>query len=415
MLTTTRDAESKLIDTLNSLVDEAGSWRGVHFRFEQLLDQYRSEYQVQIAVNLVNDLLAAHQGGIFVCWDKCIILLCRHVTRPQLEKAIFQLRYLFMDDPLAYDAAGDENPQFCRVYDLGIEYAEFYQFCKRKLAQSKRSAPEEKGASPAEAEEMPLALRPAGPASATAFTPTRLAHVEHDLNKADLSRVFRRQPVCAVTQDFNARRVFEEYYIHIAHLRQMLHMDTDFLSNRFLFKYLTLILDERMLDLLTLTPARYIDAPLSLNFNLETILSRKFIEFDSSIRPMVKVPIVVEIHIGDVFGDMPAFVAARNILRGLGYKICIDGVTSLSMQQIGREQLGIDLAKLQWNADLESDANRIENRPLLRAIESFGQSRVILSRCDTRQAVSYGLAMGVTLFQGRFLDRLVNPHQKVEN
>jgi len=155
--------------------------------------------------------------------------------------------------------------------------------------------------------------------------------------------------------------------------------------------------------------------PLSLNFNIETILSKKFIEFDATIKPIIKVPVVVEVQIGDVFSDIAGFTAARNILERLGYKICLDGVTGFSMLHIDRERLGVDLIKLQWNADIEGDANKVENRPLKRSIETAGNGRIILCRCDTRQAVSYGQAMGINLFQGRYIDRIVNPNQKVEN
>src|ERR1700733_7741807 len=116
MFTVTKDAEPKLVDTAGSISQEGPTWRAICFHFDQLLEQYRSDYQIQIAVNLLNDLLLAHQGGIFVCMDKSIVLVCRNVTKGQLDKAIFQLRYLFMDDPLAYDSAGEENSSFCRLY-----------------------------------------------------------------------------------------------------------------------------------------------------------------------------------------------------------------------------------------------------------------------------------------------------------
>lgn len=416
MLTSLRESEAKLVDVVSGLSDEAQSWRGVFFKFNDLLEQYQSEYQIQIAVNLLSDLLSAHQGGVYVCEDKSIILLCKNVTRSKLEKAIFQLRYLFMDDPLAYNANGDENPNFCRTFDLGIEFAELYQLCKKKYSQSNYGEHKESYAGGQQVAPSPndsqLLKEVHGKKS---FTPTRLAHVEHDLYKADLSRVFRRQPVCAVNTAMNIRKVFDEYYIHISHLRQMLHSDADFFSNRWLFKYLTLLLDERMLDLLMLTPMRYFDLPLSLNFNIETLLSKRFLEFDSLIKPLIKVPVVVEIQVGDVFDDIAAFVAARNLLGKMGYKICLDGVTGFSMVQIDREKLGIDLVKLQWNADLEVDANKVENRPLKRAIEQCGQGRVILCRCDSNLAVNYGQAMGISLFQGRYLDRMLNPGEKVEN
>jgi len=50
-----------------------------------------------------------------------------------MEKAIFQLRYLFIDDPLSYNSDGDENSDFCAVYDLGFQWRIFYQLCKEKV------------------------------------------------------------------------------------------------------------------------------------------------------------------------------------------------------------------------------------------------------------------------------------------
>lgn len=415
MFTITREAELKLVDMVGGLSDESSSWRSVYFKFDQLLEQYRSDYQIQIAVNLLNDLLVAHQGGVFLCFDRTIMLVCRNVTKNQIDKAIFQLRYLFMDDPLAYDSAGEENPNFCRVYDLGVEYAEFYQLCRKKLSQNNRV---EQGTEPPTRVVASGDLPPTVAASsslARSFTPARLAHIEHDLNKADLSRVLRRQSICAVTPEYDIRKVFDEYYINITHLRQMLHTDADFFSNRWLFRYLTQLLDDRMLDLMISSPMRYFDSPVSLNFNIETVLSRKFREFDSAIKPATKVSIVIELQIGDVFCDMAAFIAARNTLQKLGYKVCVDGLTSQSLLHINRQEMGFDLAKLQWNADLESDLNTDENQSIISAIKKCGTNRIILCRCDTRQAVNYGQAMGISLFQGRFLDRITNPSQKVEN
>jgi len=411
MFAVTKDAEIRLVDTVGSIADESISWRAVYFRFDQLLEQYRSEYQIQIAVNLLNDLLAANQGGVFVCADQTILLVCRNVTKSQLDKAIFQLRYLFMDDPLAYDTNGDENSNFCRIFDLGVEYAEFYQLCRKKLSQSTKA---EQNTESTATRTIPAQEMRAENSSRT-FTPTRLAHVEHDLNKADLSRVFRRQSICAVSPDYDIRKVFDEYYIHIAHLRQMLHTDADLFSNRWLFRYLTQILDERMLDMLIMSPTRYFDSPVSLNFNVETILSKKFKEFDSAIKPVNKSSVVIELHIGDVFCDISAYITARSLLQNLGYKVCLDGLTTMSIMQIDRERLGFDLVKLQWNADLEADLSTEENQSIIHAISNCGAKRVILCRCDTRQAVNYGQAMGINLFQGRFLDKLIDPKQRVEN
>ena len=182
----------------------------------------------------------------------------------------------------------------------------------------------------------------------------------------------------------------------------MLRMEADFLSNRWLFRYLTQLLDVRMLDMLISSPVRYFETPVSLNFNIETILSRKFREFDAVIKPTLKVSLVIEIHIGDIFADINGFIAARNLLQKLGYRVCIDGLNSFSILQINRELLAFDLAKLQWNADQEADIATADNQALLRAIKNCGPNRVILCRCDTRQAVNFWTDNGHQSFSGAF-------------
>ena len=407
MFTLLKDAELKLVEITNTITEEAISWRAVYFNFDRLLEHYKSEYQIQIAVNLLGDLLPDYQGGIFLCVDQSIVMLCRNISKNKIDKAIFQLRYLFMDGPLAYNSAGEENNNFCTVYDLGKEYAEFHQLARRKLAQGSKARKEEKRSS----------LLPENEEEKTDdfFTPKKLAFIERDLNRADLSQMLRRQPVCVVNGHNNVRKIFDEYYIHISHLRQMLHTKMDFFSNIWLFKYLTRILDDRVLDLMAQNPLRYIDSPVSINFNIETILSKKFLQFDSLIKPLIKFTMVIEVQIGEVFSDIRAFVAARNILEKMGYKLCLDGLTGLSIIQIDRERLGFDFVKLQWDAEMAEDVEIQNSEQLIRTIRNFGKNRVILSRCDNAQAVQYGQAIGINLFQGRYIDTLVNPRLKVKN
>ncbi len=424
MFTATKDAEAKLVETVSGIKDECNSWRAMHFRFSRLLEHYRSDYQIKIAVNLVNDLLKANQGGIFVCADSDIFVVVRNVTKTILDKVVFQLRYLFMDDPLAYSSENQENPDFCKLHDLSVEYTQFLELCKTKLATASRVAAQG-GAAAAARTTMPTASASAA-ASAEAsvplsdgklklFTPARLVTVERDLSNADVSKVLRRQPVCAAVPNMMIRRVFDEIYINIGHLRQMLKSDADFLSNRWLFKYLTTILDLRMLDMLSRNAGRFFDAPVSLNLNVETLLSNRFMEFDAAIKPSVKVSIVIEIQVADVYNDMSAFLIAKDTVQKLGYRVCLDGLTNLSITQIDRERLGFDLAKLQWNADMESDIKSKENKRVADAIAACGPNRIILCRCDNKQAVDYGQALGISLFQGRFLDKIINPTSRVEN
>lgn len=441
-----RQTEVKIIEALSDVQEDPAHWVAVYFAFSQLIDHYQSEYQIKIAVNLINDLVGESQGNIFLYDDNSIYVVVHGASKALIDKMVFQLRYLFMDDPLAYTEDGEENPDFAMVYDLERTFDDFMSHCKGRLTAKIKGSGGRAGAGavskPGEAPKAqpggalpkvkedkanePLKLtqeaakpstKPSGKSDGKSklFTAVDLSHIERDLSNADLSKVLRRQPICAAVPNTMVRRVFDELYINIAHLRQVLGKDVDLLSNKWLFKYLTEILDDRMLHLLQRAPTRYMDNPISLNLNVPTLLSNRFAEFDASIKPAVKVSIVIEIQLADVFADMAGFLLAKDTVQKLGYRVCLDGVTNLSFLQIDRERLGFDLLKLQWNADFEEDAKSKESKDIAAAIKRCGVNRVILTRCDNREAVDYGQALGISLFQGRYLDKLMNPQSTIEN
>jgi len=446
----TKNAEVKLLQMLAPMRGQAQGWQAVHFHLSDLLDEYKSEYQVKIAINLLHDVLKGHEGSIFVMTDSSILLLCNRLEQTILDKLIFQLRYLYMDDPLAYNESGQENPAFCTLYDLRHDWHDFYDLASNYMALATRKKPIGLGNPeylqpqlPAQPPQMFLAehlelhtpmieraerqllskvRRPEerleekpDPKDKGELSVAKLVNIERNLRVVDLQSVIRRQPVCAVLSDMQVRHVFDELYIHIAQLRQVMKSEVNFFSNRWLFKHITHILDERMIDLIRTNSHRYLNSPISLNLNVETLLSSRFAEFDASIPAAAKVSIVIEVPAVDMFADMAAFMTARKEVQKLGYRVCLDGLTTDSFLNINREKLGLDLVKVQWNADAYNNAQSLQNTDLISAVLATGTNRVILCRCDNKSAIEYGQAMGISLFQGRYLDSVLNPTSKVEN
>lgn len=412
-----REPEAHLIELLQLIEENPQGWQVIAFHFAKLLEHYRSEYQIKIATNLMNDLLGDRDGAIYLCEDATIYVMVQNFPRTLADKMIFQLRYLFMDDPLSYTAEGDENPAFSTNYSMDSQWQEFMSLCKRRLVMRVRAA--QNSSIPRAAAAVAAGEPPPPPREKKevlrAFTASNLAAIEADMKDVDLSTTIRRQPICAALPETPVRSVFDEMYINISHLRQSMGIEVDLLSNRWLFKYLTQILDERMLDTIQRNPIRYLSTPISLNLNIPTLLSTRFTEFDAAIKPSAKVSIVIELQIADVFADMSAFLLAKDTVHKLGYRVCLDGVSELSLPQIDRQRLGFDLVKLIWNSDSERDIKSAKNQKLAEAVRQCGNNRVILTRCDNKQAVEYGQALGITLFQGRYLDGLVNPKAVVKN
>lgn len=410
-----RNAEAKLVEALNSVTDPTG-WHALHFHFSELMEQFKSEYQVKIAVNLINDLLKNFDGGIFVLQDMGIIVVCYGLEKTLQNKLVFQLRYLYMDDPLAYTDAGQENPDFYNAYDLAQDWQGFLDLATRRMALTLRRPSSDRAERIAQtiAASSPQEINLPTVASVREnLSVTRLAHVERELQHVMLGKVIRKQPICASQVGLPVRRVFDELYIKMRHLSDVLKADVDFLSNRWLFRYLTQLLDARMLDFLKAERDVYLTTPVSINFNVETLLSERFRQFDEALSPASKSGILLELSVIDAFADMTGFTIARKEMQALGYRVCLDGVSAESLNHIQREKLGVDLIKVQWNASL-LDADR-PRKELASAVAANQPSRVILCHCDNRQAVEFGQSIGIPLFQGRYIDSLLNPTAILDN
>ena len=406
----TKSAEVKLMEALHDM-QQAYRWKAMHFHLEKLQEQYQSEYQVKIAINLIHDLLRDRDGGIYLLLDHGLIILCSDLEQSIQSKLIFQLRYLYMDDPLAYHEDGQENTAFCEAYDLSANWQAFFDLVTRKMARTVRKS----AAMPMAPASQSVAVAQPVLSQAAAKHVSSLSEIEEDIAKADIAKLLRRQPVCAARPHSPIRRVFDEIYIHIPQLKQMVDVDTDFFANRWLFKYVTQLLDQRMIQNVRDNASRFLESPISLNLNVETLLSSWFNELDAAIPAAAKVSVVIEVPVVDAFADITGFHIAREEVQRLGYRLCLDGLTTRSFIQIDRGKLGADLIKLQWNADVLGDLRNMQSQELSEAIQMAGTNRVILCRCDNRQAVEYGQALGIPLFQGRYIDSLVNPLSKVEN
>ncbi|MGH6961768.1 MAG: hypothetical protein ACREE7_14905, partial [Dongiaceae bacterium] len=117
--------------------------------------------------------------------------------------------------------------------------------------------------------------------------------------------------------------------------------------------------------------------------------------------------VVLEFHKIDVFADLGSYLYVRDYARKRGYRICLDGLSHLSLPFMDRADLGLDLMKIYWTADMPDD--RLHLRKL---VEHAGEHRVILCRCDNEQAIEYGRSIGISLFQGKQVDTMIGGQAK---
>ena len=122
---------------------------------------------------------------------------------------------------------------------------------------------------------------------------------------------------------------------------------------------------------------------------------------------------MIELQLVDIFADVSEFFFARDYLSEKGYRLCVDGVTHHSLPLVDRKALGTDLVKVLWSpAFIDESPDEGKREKVQQAIDRCGKSRVVLARCDSPEAVRFGHQLGITMFQGRFLDALMQEEMR---
>jgi hypothetical protein len=388
--------EYMLLDYTRRLARHPAGRRAIVIHLSRLRPDNRRAHHIRIAANTFESLVKQFDGQIFLLQSADIVFVCKDASIAVIDEAIMRLRYLFGDDPLAAELDELGPDRFATWYDLERDHAPFValveQMHELEAKRRKRLAAITGGVVRDERQPM---------------DPQALGELTRVIERADLSNVMRRQAICTIQGDEPPKPVFREIYVSIADLREAVMPKRDIGSDRWLFQYLTLALDKRVLAMLRRNDDQALAQAFSLNLNIATLLSQEFLQFDQGLRQGARGTIVIELQKVDIFADVGAFVFARDFLHERGYRICMDDVSAVALDFIDRERLGLDLIKLIWSPDM-ADPLRTERITLFReAIERAGRARLILARCDSAEAIEFGKSMGLRLFQGRHVDRLI--------
>ena len=393
--------EYLLLDFAQRLERHREGRRAVHVHLSRLKPQNRRDHHLRIAVNTIEDFVVAFEGQIFQLANADLVFVLRNATLAQLDDAVMRLRYLFNEDPLTFgepDADGGHG-RFATIYNLEIQYPKFMELCEQ-IHEEERSRQKRLAQMASQAGEASEDHR-------QPLTPKQLGKMEEILERADLSNVFKRQAICAVAGRTEPKPIFNELFISILDLAKTVLPDVNLAANRWLFQHLTQTLDRRVLKMLTRADDTTLHSSFSLNLNVNTLLSPEFLEFDSGLRMGSRGTLVIEMQMVDIVSDFQAFLFARDFIREKGYRICLDGVTPELLPFIERRKMGLDLIKLNANAHFNRGAVKDKQDEIGEQVERTGKGRIILARCDNRHMIETGQRMGITMFQGHYLDTVL--------
>lgn len=402
---TTLGKNTLILDYLVRIEKDIDNYQAMCIFIHKLQSQKMRTMQRQDLIETFENVVKKSGGEIFGLPNDDMVIIFNKKARDEILACLVKVRFIFHDDPLIQNAFDLESINFVKFFELNDGATAFRALIKANMENANEPS----------LKEGHVVMRGAT-ASATSFmggtrklrrelTPAMLAKVQKALAMADFSSLIRRQSVCAVIGKSPPQMLFDEVFVSIADLRDMLLPDVDLTANPWLFQHLTETLDKRVLVSISRHDDGSLTSNFSINLNVSTILSDEFLEFDENINASMRSSIVLELQLVDIFSDVKAFILAKTFAQYRGYKICIDGITVDKLKYIDREHLSSDLIKIIWHPSF-MDVIR-EDKHFTDYVNKAERARMILCRVDDPQAVEVGNSLGINLYQGRYIQRLL--------
>ena len=390
--------EYLLLDYVQRLETRKYGHRAVHIHMSRMKPFHRRDYHIRVATNTFESYVKLYVGRIFVLTNNDLIFVWKDKSIADVEPAVDTLRYLFRDDPLSQDDS--EETGFCTWYNLNTEFQEFLLLCQH-LDERAKKLQQNLNMRAAQQRDKDETLQP--------IDAENLAQLEETIHSADLSEHIRQQPVCVFAHGGSKELhpVFDEFFVSITDLRNALMPKIDLASNRWLFQHMTEVLDKRMLNYLCKRTFKTHASSFSLNLNLGTLTSKDFDKFDETVRRKWPGNVIIELNQVDLFSNLETYLKVRDDFHERGYRILIDNLTVESLSFVDRKRLKADFIKVAWREEMTDNVIRKKYGEMDNLVKNSGRERVILCRCDSPTAIKFGQSLGITLFQGRYIDQMI--------
>jgi EAL domain-containing protein (putative c-di-GMP-specific phosphodiesterase class I) len=357
----------------------------IQFHLSRITRAHRNRKHLSIAANMLRELLEPMLHDPFILRDGDVVVLRERAEPERLAEAVEMLRYLLSAEaPLAQSA----EPPYS-FFELEREYLPLLASLLR-ISESE----DRRGA----------VRRPAAPAVRSVLPPADLGAIMQRLGKLELANYLRQQTVWSLSAAEAPRAVFDELYVAVKDLGEALTLAPEVVQDPQVFGLVTRTFDKYILSTL-LKDRSAARRPVSINLNLHSLLSADFLRFEAQRQSQWRGQIVLEIPFAGIWSDLPAFFAFARRAREDGFSCCIDGVTHHALPLVDLHRLDADFVKVIWDDSmLQLDETGL--REMCRALRDCGTERVILARCGRHEALQFGQAANIRMFQGWFIDGL---------
>ena len=376
--------ETMLVDTLDRVRRNPEGRKAVLIRLSQLLPNNRTPVRIKIVTRMFRALESGRQAQLFNLSNDDLALIINGGAQRDVNNIVLRVRKLFEGDRITVDDA-DGNDRFVNWYDLALDAAVAIHAAQQLRQEAQQGPPR------AQSAQMPP------------ITPAILDEVQKKLAFANVVPFIRDQVALRINpQTKEASIEFYEFFLSVGDLQRTIAPNVNLFGDKALFQDLSRTMDNRMLEIVLRAPQARGTPCISLNLNLESVLTPTFGTFIQQLEKGQKV--IIEVAAADMLTNIGMYIDVRNVMASMGHAVLIDGLTTTTIEMLDVAAMKPDYAKIVWAPELLDATNPASGANTSAMVAEIGAEKVILSRCDSAAALSWGLKTGISVFQGHFLD-----------
>ncbi len=392
--TATMSAENELLAFWRRQIKEPGRHVAIVVELSALYALHQSQRQFRIQHTMVRDIAQRDGAQYFPMANGDAVVTLRRDRESAGEAMAAELLDWVLQDAVI---AGDAISRRVTLFKLPEQTAELRELIARYVRDARSS-----GELGALAGQGLLVAEPNETSLQGRLAPAMIERLEYRIMRSDIRSFVDNQSVFTKLETRAGAWTpsIQERRINLTSLREALFPQVEIASTNPLFTQLCRILDERMLHHL-ISGRRKFDRRISVNMCIDTIFDRVFDTFLLHVQDDSRRNLFIEVQCGEIFQDITRAVAALKRLRQHGLGIIIDGMSIEFLPYARIDKLDHDYLKIMLPRDtiklLSSDSR-------IRAVRKLPPGRIILSRCDHAAAIRIGETLGISMYQGWFLD-----------
>ncbi len=387
------DQNARFLIFLKKLGEKPAGYRVAHIHVSELQPAKKTRDNLSRAIGVLSDLKAKFkEGEIFLMKNLDLVFVTKEISKPLLAAACDTIQQTFIGQlGVTFTNVHGGEGEFYTLFDLSYEYAKVLGWAEAVAGVAEvgpSGTSDTAGGQPKEAVDLTL-----------------LARIKEEIHKIDIAPMLFNQPVYNIATG-KAQPVWHEMYMSVQVLEDMFCPGMSLTSRKWLFNDLTEDLDTVVLRLLASPEERATRRRMSINVNLSTLASPRFVTFDAELPAERRNGVVLEINKTDIFENQRLFHELAPFLRQRGYRILVDGLSFLNVGAIDFDGLPCDFVKVFWSGQADSLNEELTDR-LLAKMRNRKSPLIVLARCDSAESIRFAKDMGIRIVQGRLVDHMV--------